>query len=44
MDQEDDSALNVSLELKKEIESFRDKMWLIEYLSIEAMSNLKKSY
>ncbi|EGR32288.1 hypothetical protein IMG5_089580 [Ichthyophthirius multifiliis] len=43
IDLQNDLALNVSLEFKKEIENFRDKMWIIEYLSNEAMSNLKKS-
>ncbi|EAS04067.1 axonemal dynein heavy chain (macronuclear) [Tetrahymena thermophila SB210] len=43
LDLEDDNAANVTLELKKHIESFRENMWMIELLSTEAMSNLKKA-
>lgn len=29
--------------LKKQIDNFREKMWMIELLTTEAMKNLKKS-
>lgn len=40
---EDDNAANVTVELKKHIEVFKEHMWLIELLSTEAMTNLKKA-
>jgi dynein heavy chain len=43
LDLEDDVAANVTLELKKHIESFKENMWMIELLSTEAMTTLKKS-
>lgn len=43
LDLEDDVAANVTLELKKHIESFKEHMWMIELLSTEAMTNLKKA-
>lgn len=43
LDLEDDNAANVTIELKKHIESFKEYMWLIELLSTEAMTNLKKA-
>ena len=43
LDLEDDNAANITIELKKHIESFKEHMWLIELLSTEAMTNLKKA-
>lgn len=43
LDLEDDVAANVTMELKKHIESFKENMWMIELLSTEAMTTLKKS-
>lgn len=39
----EENALAILDSLKKDIDSFREKMWLIELLTTEAMKNLKKS-
>lgn len=39
----EENTLMILESLKKDIDSFREKMWMIELLTTEAMKNLKKS-
>lgn len=41
---EDETAASITIELKRHIETFKEYMWLVELLSTEAMTNLKKSF
>ena len=39
----DENAVQIATELKQDIDSFRENMWIIELLTTEAMKNVKKS-
>ena len=39
----DDTAKNVTLDMRYDVDQFRKNLWMIELLTTEAMTNPKKS-